>query len=101
MAVRYASSDKASAEYLFGTLNRDPRIHVWPGKGLANLSHIDAVVFTDKVSDSDKRVAKRFIARGGRIVIVADTPEELNAAKTVNGAVVLESYDGVIDAILK
>ena len=101
VAVRYASSDKASAEFRLGTLNRDPRIHVLSGSALPSLSHVDVVVFTDKVSNAHKRTARRFIARGGRVVIVADTPEELAAAKTVKEAVVLESYDGVIDAILK
>ena len=44
---------------------------------------------------------KALLARGGRIVIVADTPEEQNAAKKLKGALVLESYGDVADAILK
>ena len=42
-----------------------------------------------------------FISRGGRVVIVADTETERQAAKKVKGALVLDSYDGVVDAILK
>ena len=100
-AVCYSSSDKASAEYLFGTLNRDARIHVWPGKALGNLSHMDAVIFTDEVTDDDARKVKGFMARGGRVVVVADNGKELEAAKKIKGAVVLESYDGVVDAVLR
>ena len=42
-----------------------------------------------------------FIARGGRVVAVCDTPEKRKAAELLKGAVVVESYDGVIAALLK
>ena len=42
-----------------------------------------------------------YISRGGRVVIVADTPAELNAAKSVKGAIVVDSYGKVADALLK
>ena len=38
---------------------------------------------------------------GGRVVIVADTEAERQAAKKVKGALILDSYDAVVDAILK
>ena len=44
---------------------------------------------------------ERFISRGGRVVVVADTETERQAAKKVKGALILDSYDGVAEAILK
>ena len=101
VSVRYRSSDKASAKYLFDTLTPDCRIDVWPGKEWGDMTHVDVYVVTDEVKKSTVLELEDYISRGGRVVIVADTPAELKAAKAVNGAVVLESYDGVVDAILK
>ena len=96
MVVRFHMSDKASAEYLVGKLYRDPRFMVWSG----SLSHADAVVFTEKVSDADAAMVKRLLARGGRVVVVADTPDEAKAAAKIKGAAVVDSYDKVADALL-
>ena len=96
MVVRFHMSDKASAEYLVGKLYRDPRFMVWSG----SLSHADAVVFTEKVSDADAGMVKRLLARGGRVVVVADTPDEAKAAAKIKGAAVVDSYDKVADALL-
>ena len=101
VSVRYHSSDKASAQYLFDTLSLDPRIDVWPGKTWGDMAHVDVYIVTDEVKKSSVATLEDYISRGGRVVIVADTPAERKAAKTVKGAVVLESYDGVIDAVLK
>jgi len=101
VSVRYRSSDKTSAQYLFGTLSRDRRIDVWPGKEWGDMAHVDAYVVTDEVKKSSVASLEAYIARGGRVVIVADTPAELKAAEMVKGAVVLESYDGVVDSILR
>ena len=101
VSVRYRSSDKASAQYLLDTLSRDRRIDVWPGKEWGDMAHVDVYVTTDEVKKSSVAALERYIARGGRVVIVADTPAERKAAKQVDGAVVLDSYDGVVDAVLK
>ena len=101
VSVRYRSSDKTSAQYLFGTLSRDRRIDVWPGKEWGDMAHVDVYVKTDAVKDADVAQLSAYMARGGRVVLVADTPAERKAAEKLKGAVVLESYDGVIDAILR
>ena len=101
VSVRFRTSDKASAEFLFGTLLHDSRFYVWSGKNGGALAHLDAVVITDKTDADEARQMNAFIARGGRVVAVCDTPEKRKAAGLLKGAVVVESYDGVIDAILK
>ena len=101
VSVRYRSSDKASAEFLFGTLLRDRRFYVWSGKDAGALAHLDAVVLTDKTDADEARRMNAFTARGGRVVAVCDTPEKRKAAELLKGAAIVESYDGVVDAILK
>lgn len=59
------------------------------------------IVLTGEVKKKEVSRLERFVSRGGRVVVVADTPAERSAAKTVKGAVVLESYNGVVDAIMK
>ena len=101
LALRYRSSDKASAEFLFGTLLRDRRFHVWPGKNGGDLPHLDAVVLTDKTNAKEAKTMNAYIARGGRVVAVCDTPEKRKAAELLKGAVVVESYADLIAALLK
>ena len=101
VVVRYCSSDKASAEFLFGTLYRDGRFYVWSGKELEDLLHVDAVVITGKAGKSDVGRLEKFMRRGGRVVIVADTSGKRKAAKRLKGAVVVDSYDKVVDALLR
>ena len=101
VSVRYRSSDKASVQYLFDTLLLDRRIHVCSGKGLEGTAHTDVYVLTGEVKKKEVSRLERFVSRGGKVVIVADTPAERETAKTVKGAVVLESYNGVVDAIMK
>ena len=101
VSVRYRSSDKASVQYLFDTLMLDRRIYVCSGKGLGGMAHTDVYVLTGEVKKKEVSKLERFISRGGKVVIVADTPAERETAKTVKGAVVLESYNGVVDAIMK
>ncbi|MBO7207284.1 MAG: hypothetical protein J6W10_06685, partial [Kiritimatiellae bacterium] len=101
VSVRYRSSDKASAQYLFDVLTLDRRIDICPGKKLGDMEHLDVYVVTDEVKKGDVAQMEYFISRGGRVVIVADTPKEQKAAKMVKGAFTLDSYDGVVDAILK
>ena len=100
VSVRYRSSDKASAEFLFGTLLRDSRFYVWPGKDGGALAHLDAVVLTDKTNAEEAKKMNAFIARGGRVVAVCDTPEKRKAAELLKGATVVESYDKLIPALL-
>ncbi|MBQ9431024.1 MAG: hypothetical protein IJU44_05685 [Kiritimatiellae bacterium] len=101
VSVRYRSSDKASAQFLFNTLLRDKRVDVWPGKDLNDLPHIDTVVLTDKVSDTDAKRLNGYIARGGRVVVVVDAETKRETAAKLNGAITVDSYDKVVDAILK
>ena len=101
VTVRYLSSDKASAQYLFDVLTLDRRIDICPGKNLDGMEHLDVCVATEEVKKNEVAQMEYFISRGGRVVIVADTPAEQKAAKKVKGAVVLGSYDGVVDAVLK
>ena len=101
VSVRYRSSDKASAQYLFDVLTLDRRIDICPGKKLGDMEHLDVYVVTDEVKKGDVAEMEYFISRGGRVVIVADTEAERQAAKKVKGALMLDSYDGVVDAILK
>ena len=100
LSVRYMTSDKASANYLFGTLLRDSRFHVWSGKHLDDLPHLDAVVLTDSVSKKDAAALAPFIARGGRVVVVCDTPEKQKASESLKGAVAVKFYGDVADALL-
>ena len=100
VAVRYRSSDKASAEFLFNTLNRDSRFYVWSGKDLQDLSHVDAVVLTDKVTQGEAKLLANAIARGLRVAAVADTKAKRAAAKNLKGALVVDSYGKVVDALL-
>lgn len=102
VSVKYVSSDKASAQFLFGSLLRDSRIDVLPAKeGWDELPHLDAVVLTAAVCDGDVSYLAPFIRRGGRVVVVADTDKERQAAGKLAGAVVVDSYDKVVGAILK
>ena len=101
LALRYRSSDKASAEFLFGTLLRDRRFYVWPGKDGGALAHLDAVVLTDKTDAGEAKRMNAFIARGGRVVAVCDTQEKRKAAELLKGAVVVGSYGDLIAALLK
>ena len=100
LAVRYVSSDKASAEFLAGTLLRDSRVHVLSGE-MNSLEHVDAVVWTEgKMKPSEARALSRFVKRGGRVVIVADTENKRAAGWKVKGAVKVDSYGKVLEAIL-
>ncbi len=101
VSVRYSVSDKASAEFLVDTLSRDSRFFLWAGSEHGDLPHVDAVVLTGKVKKKDAVKFARHVARGLRVVVVADTDEKRTAAKRIDGAVVVDSYDKVVDAILK
>ena len=101
MAVKFCSSDKASAEFLFGTLERDSRFYVWSGKSLESLSHVDAAVLTDQVSKADVNALAPYISRGLKVVLVADTEDKRAAAKKLlPEAVAVDSYAKVVDALL-
>ena len=100
ISVKYRSTDKASAEFLFNTVNKDSRFYVWSGKYLEDLTHVDVVVMTGTVSDGDLKTLRHFISRGGRVVVVADTAARLKAAGKLKGAVVVDSYSKVIEAML-
>ena len=64
VSLRYRTSDKASAEFLFGTLLRDRRFHVWPGKDGGEFPHLDAVVLTDKTDAKEAQGRRAAEVRG-------------------------------------
>jgi len=101
LSVRYQFSDKKAADYLFGTLLRDSRFHVWPVKTYVDLPHADAVVLTGAVSEKAVKNLTPFIARGGRVVAVCDTPKKRDAAKSLPGVIAVKSYDEISDALLR
>lgn len=102
LSVRYQFSDKKAADYLFGTLYRDSRFHVWPVKPpFVELPHADAVVLTSAVSEKAVKKLTPFIARGGRVVAVCDTPKKREAAKSLPGVIAVKSYNEVSHALLK
>lgn len=100
ISVRYRSTDKASAEFLFNTLYKDSRFYVWPGKSLEDLSHVDVIVMTGVISDGDAKTLKAYISRGGKVVAVADTDAKRKAAEKVQGVKVVDSYTNLTSAIL-
>ena len=97
--VRYRLSDKASVEYLFNTLNLDSRFFVVADKSLDDLPHFDSVVLTGKTTDNDAKRLNLYMLRGGRVVVVCDTPDKLKAAKKLMGATVVKSYAEVAEAL--
>lgn len=101
VSVRYNTSDKASLQYLLEVLTPDRRIDIGSGKKLGDMEHVDVYVITDEVKKGDVERLENYILKGGRVVVVADTSAEQKAAKMVKGALLLDSYDGVLDAILK
>ena len=54
-----------------------------------------------QVLDADAKRLNGYIARGGRVVVVADTETKRETAAKLNGAIAVDSYDKVVDAILK
>ena len=101
ISVQYHASNKASVEFLFGTLDCDSRFNVWLGKGREDFPHVDAVVLTEKVTKGDADVLEGYIERGLRVVVVADTKAKRTSAEMLKGAIVVDSYDKVVDALLK
>jgi len=53
------------------------------------------------VAKGDAEVLKRYIGRGLKVIIVADTKAKRKAAGALEGAIVVDSYDKVVDALLK
>ena len=98
-----AVKEKSAAEFYFGTLLRDRRFDVRFGSSIdANdLPHLDAVVIPAPEAGDDSPILRQFVANGGRIVVVADTDAKRARAKKIAGAVVVDSYAKVVDALLK
>ena len=57
-------------------------------------------MLTDSVSKKDAAALAPFIARGGRVVVVCDTPEKQKASESLKGAVAVKFYGDVADALL-
>ena len=64
------------------------------------LPHLDAIVFASFDADDLSADVRRFIERGGRVVLVADTPKKRKIASSLEGATVVDSFDKVIPALL-
>ena len=63
------------------------------------LPHLDAIVFASFDADDLSADVRRFIERGGRVVLVADTPKKRKIASSLKGATVVDSFDKVIPAL--
>ena len=100
VSVRFSVSDKASAQYYLDTLMRDRRIDVRSGRGIGGTTHIDVIVLTDVKPDSAATL-RRFMERGGRVIVVADTEAKRAAAEKIAGARIVGEYGDLIDEILK
>ena len=76
----------------------DTRSHSSLNKNL--LPHVDAIVFAsfDKGDLSDD--VQRFIDRGGKVVLFADTPEKKKTASSLKGATLVDSFDKIIPLLL-
>ncbi len=98
-----AVKEKSAAEFYFGTLLRDRRFDVRFGSSIdANdLPHLDAVVIPVPEAGDDSPNLRQFAANGGRIVVVADTDAKRARAGKIAGAVVVDSYAKVVDALLQ
>ena len=100
-----AAKEKSAAEFYLGTLLRDRRFDATAGSGLEadQLRHLDAVVIPALQGKNDEALPllKEFSAKGGRVVIVADTEKERELSGAIPGAVEVGSYGEVPDAILR
>ncbi|MBP5510117.1 MAG: hypothetical protein J6Z49_04300 [Kiritimatiellae bacterium] len=97
--------EKKAAQFYLGTLLRDRRFDVRGGSHLYTdaLPHLDAVVLPAPLEEEDEAVAHLgdFIAKGGRVVVVVDTGAKQRFAETIKGAVLVDTYDKIPEAILK
>ena len=100
MTVRYRTYDSGAARFLFDTLLPDARFHIRYGKGWENLAGVDAAVETGPVKPRDIKGINAYIARGGRVVLLCDTPEKRAAAEKVRGAELVGSYAELVGALL-
>ena len=100
-----AAKRKSAAEFYLGTLLRDRRFDASAGSSLDAdiLPHLDAVVIPAPLQGEDDAVSflGAFIAKGGRVVIVADTENGGQQAASIPGAVVVDAYGKVLDALLR
>ena len=98
-----AVKEKSAAEFYFGTFLRDRRFDVRFGSSIdANdLPHLDAVVIPAPEAGDNSPILRQFVANGGRIVVVADTDAKRARAEKIAGAVVVDSYAKVVDALLQ
>lgn len=99
-----SAKEKSAAELYLGTLLRDRRLDVRGGSHLYAdmLPHLDVVVLPSALEEEDEAIAflGGFVARGGRVVVVADTEKKRKLSEKIPGAIAVASYDGVMGAIL-
>jgi hypothetical protein len=97
-----AAKEKPSAEFYFGTLLRDRRFDVRSASSIDpnDLPHLDAIVIPAPEKKDDSPRLREFVANGGRLVVVADTDAKRAHAEKIAGAIVVDSYAKVIDALL-
>ena len=96
---------KPAAEFYLGTLLRDRRFDASAGSHLDAdmLPHLDAVVIPAPLQGEDDATSSlgAFIAKGGRVVIVAGTEDDRKQAASIPGATVVDAYGEVLDALLR
>lgn len=101
VTLRYRVSDKKSAQFQLDTLIWDRRIDLCPGKDWIDLAHTDAIVQTGEVTDADAQMLNRFVEKGGRVVVLCDTPEKRQASAKLKDAITVEKYADIIDAVVR
>ena len=100
VSVCYRISDKDSMQYYLDTLIRDRRIDVLSSDDISDPAHLDVIVLTS-VNPGDATKLSRFISRGGRVIVVAETESERKKASKIAGAVLVGSYAGLMEEIIK
>ena len=80
--------DRPSAEYFIKTALHDGTVdfHIGPRLDCNMLPHVDAVILPCITKEDVKDGLKSYIARGGKVVVVADTPARGRLAAELPGA---------------
>ena len=96
--------EKPAAEFYLNTMIRDRRLDATAGSQLDAdlLPHLDAVVIPRlEKNDDDLARLRDFAAKGGRVVVVADTEQERGLSGAIPGAVEVCGYGEVTEAVLR
>ena len=94
------AKDNDSHRYYYNTFMRDRRFDVRTGVNANQYPHADAVVFMTPDDCSMGPSLRRFVRRGGTLVVVARTDREREAAAKIAGAKVVGALADIPDAVL-